>query len=117
MSYFNSKSKQKKKLSLDNIEDKLEIEKELYQEFLRTKKKIQFVDYKHFENIFTNETYYKSLKALTNLEKQTLYLFTYENKTLNEICKILKKSKTEVIKIKTSAILHFKENIEKYKKE
>lgn len=120
MSYFDSKTKQKKRLSLDNYKDNLEIEKELYQQFLRkqdsfTEDKI-LVDMNHLENIFTNEIYYKAMKDVPTLEKQALYLYVYDYRTLNDICKILKKSKNEIVTARSSAIQHFKENIKKYKK-
>lgn len=113
MKYFNPKFK--KKLSFDNANDKLEIEKELYQQSMREKNIEKCVDRNHLENIFTNEIYYKAMKDIPKIEKQILYFCIYDSKPLNEICKILKISKTEIIKLKSLAIKHFKENVEKYK--
>lgn len=117
MRYSNFDLPRKKILSINDTKDYLEIEKELYQQFLRDSKiNTKNISLNNFENIFTNEIYYKSMKSLPILEKQILYLYFYDGKNLSEICKILKKSKTEIVKLKALAICHFKENVTKYKK-
>lgn len=113
MNYFNPKIK--KKLSFDNANDNLEIEKELYQQSMREKTAEKFVDKNHLENIFTNEIYYKAMKDIPKIEKQILYFCIYDSKPLDEVCKILKMSKIEIIKLKSLAMKHFKENVEKCK--
>lgn len=116
MNYFDS-TKQKKNLSLNDYKDKLEIEQEIYQRFLREQSNIRkdetYIDMVHLENIFTNEIYYQAMKNIPVSEKQVLYLYFYERKTLNEICQILKKSKKEIVNMKRLAIQHFKENLKK----
>lgn len=117
MSYFDLRNKQKKKLSFNNLKDNKEIERELYQKFLRTKEeKEKYVDSEHLENVFTNEIYYRAMKEIPKIEKQILYLSVYEYKTLNEICKTLKKTKREVKDLRENAVKHFRENIQKYEK-
>ena len=94
MNYFDLRNKRKKKLSFNNLKDNKEIEKELYQKYLRANKtKEKYVDSEHLENIFTNEIYYRAMKEIPKIEKQILYMSVYEYRTLNEICKILKKTK------------------------
>lgn len=117
MSYFDLRNKQKKKLSFNNLKDNKEIERELYQKFLRTKEETEkYVDSEHLENVFTNEIYYRAMKEIPKIEKQILYLSVYEYKTLNEICKTLKKTKREVKDLRENAVKHFRENIQKYEK-
>lgn len=117
MSYFDLRNKQKKKLSFNNLKDNKEIERELYQKFLRTKEETEkYVDSEHLENVFTNEIYYRAMKEIPKIEKQILYLSVYEYKTLNEICKTLKKTKREVKDLREKAVKHFRENIQKYEK-
>lgn len=118
MHYSNFDLQQKKILSINSTKDCPKIEKELYQQFLRKQEiKTKNISAKNFENIFTTEIYYKAMKNLPALEKQILYLYFYDNKTLNEICKILKKPKSEIIKLKSFAISQFKQNATSYKKQ
>ena len=106
-----------KKLSLDNLKDKRYVEKYAYQDYLRKQnKKLKDVDYKHLEKIFTNEVYYKAMKKLSPKEKQVIYLLVFDSNDLEKVCSEMKKSKKDVIRIKTNAIKHFKRNINKYKK-
>lgn len=115
MKYFRKKAT-KDIISLNDIKKFKIIDSQVYQDYLRnplidTKEKITF---KNFENIFTNEIYYRSMKDLTRLEKAVLFLSVYENRSLGEVCRTLKKSRTEIIDIKKSALEHFKKNVEKY---
>lgn len=70
------------------------------------------VNINHLENIFTNETYYLAMKIVPLIERKVLYLSYMENLRLNDICKRLKLSKNEVIKLRTKGINHFKHNLE-----
>ena len=70
------------------------------------------VNINHLENIFTNETYYLAMKMVPLIERKVLYLSYIENLRLNDICKRLKLSKNEVIKLRTKGINHFKHNLE-----
>ena len=70
------------------------------------------VNINHLENIFTNETYYLAMKIVPLIEIKVLYLSYIENLRLNDICKRLKLSKNEVIKLRTKGINHFKHNLE-----
>lgn len=70
------------------------------------------VNINHLENIFTNETYYLAMKIVPLIERKVLYLSYIENLKLNDICKRLKLSKNEVIKLRTKGINHFKHNLE-----
>lgn len=70
------------------------------------------VNINHLENIFTNETYYLAMKIVPLIERKVLYLSYIENLRLNDICKRLKLSKNEVIKLRTKGINHLKHNLE-----
>ena len=70
------------------------------------------VNINHLENIFTNETYYLAMKIVPLIERKVLYLSYIENLRLNDICKRLKLSKNEIIKLRTKGINHFKHNLE-----
>ena len=70
------------------------------------------VNINHLENIFSNETYYLAMKMVPLIERKVLYLSYIENLRLNDICKRLKLSKNEVIKLRTKGINHFKHNLE-----
>ena len=69
------------------------------------------VSINHLENIFTNETYYLAMKMVPLLERKVLYLSFVENIKLNDICRRLKLSKNEVIKLRNKGINHFKNNL------
>lgn len=70
------------------------------------------VNINHLENIFTNETYYLAMKIVPLIERKVLYLSYIENFRLNDICRKLKLSKNDVIKLRTKGINHFKHNLE-----
>lgn len=108
-------------ISLNTKDVEKMLDRKTYEEFLR-KQKLDintktFIDSKHFENIFTNKIYYNAMKRLPSFEKKILYLYYYEYKSLNEVCKILKCSKDIIIKIKHQAIQHFINNVKKYQKQ
>lgn len=106
-----------KNYSFDNPRDKKEIDKFAYQEYLRNQNvNIENVDYKHLEDVFTNEIHYKAMKELPIIEKQAIYVAVFEADDLENACSIMKMSKTEVIEIKTQAINRFKENVKKQMK-
>ena len=69
------------------------------------------VNINHLENLFTNETYYSAMKIVPLLERKVLYLSYIENYKLNEICRILKLQKNEVIKLRAKGIMHFRSNL------
>ena len=69
------------------------------------------VNINHLENIFTNETYYAAMKIVPLLERKVLYLSYIENLRLNDICKRLKLQKNQVIRLRSQAIHHFKNNL------
>lgn len=73
---------------------------------------ISDVNINHLENIFTNETYYLAMKIVPLIEKKVLYLSYIENLRLNDICKRLKLSKNEVIRLRNKGINHFKHNLQ-----
>ena len=100
--------------SFDNPRDQKKIEKKTYQEYLRNKQKnIENVDYKHLENVFTNEVHYRAMKELPLIEKRALYIAVFDASDLEKACAEMKMTKKEVIKIKTKAINRFKDNVEK----
>ncbi len=70
------------------------------------------VDINHLENIFTDETYYLAMKIVPLIERKVLYLSFVENIRLNDICRRLKLSKNEVIKLRNKGINHFKHNLD-----
>lgn len=106
-----------KKYSFDNSKDLKIIEKYTYQDYLRNQnKKIEKVDYKKLEEIFTNEIYYKAMKELPLKEKHAIYLVVLNGNDLEKACSEMKLSKTEIIEIKTNGINRFKENVSKYQK-
>ena len=69
------------------------------------------VSINHLENLFTNEIYYLAMKMVPLLERKVLYLSYVENIKLNDICRRLKLSKNEVIKLRNKGINHFKHNL------
>ena len=70
------------------------------------------VDINHLENIFTDETYYLAMKIVPLIERKVRYLSFVENIRLNDICRRLKLSKNEVIKLRNKGINHFKHNLD-----
>lgn len=112
-----SKFTKAKKYSFDSPKDLKEIEKYTYQDYLRNQnKKMEKVDYKRLEEIFTNEIYYKAMKKLPLREKHAIYLVIFDSNDLEKVCSEMKLSKTEIIEIKTKGINRFKENVSKYQK-
>lgn len=81
-----------------------------YQNFIQNIENVD-VNINHLENIFTNETYYLAMKIVPLIERKVLYLSYVENARLNDICKRLKLSKNEVIRLRNKAIIHFKNNL------
>lgn len=81
--------------------------------FQNSMQKLEDVDVNlnHLENIFTDKTYYMAMKLVPLLERKVLYLSYIENLRLNDICRRLKLSKSEVISIRNKGILHFKNNL------
>lgn len=118
MEYFEYETEQMKneEISLNDFKNKDIIEQENYQQYLRNEhnKDLQRknIDIKHLENIFTNEIYYQSMKNLSLLEKNILYLSIIKSNKLEDICKKLKLSKKEIIKLKENAINHFISNVQ-----
>ena len=55
--------------------------------------------------------YYLAMKMVPLLERKVLYLSFVENIKLNDICRRLKLSKNEVIKLRNKGINHFKHNL------
>ena len=116
MRYFRKKFTNDE-ISRRNKLKQLKLESQFYQDFLRknlTDTEEKNIDLDTFENIFTNEIYYQAMKNLLPIEKEVLYLAYYENWTLKEVCKILGKSRKEVIILKSQAINHFKDNCKMY---
>lgn len=116
MRYFRKKFTNDE-ISRRNRLRQLKLESQFYQDFLRknlTDTKEKIVDLDTFENVFKNEIYYQAMKNLLPNEKEVLYLAYYEHWTLGEVCKILGKSKKEVISLKKQAINHFKDNCKMY---
>lgn len=70
------------------------------------------VNINHLENIFTDEIYYLAMKMVPLVERKVLYLSYIENCRLDDICRKLKLSKTEVITLRNKGINHFKHNLE-----
>lgn len=81
--------------------------------FQNSMQKLEDVDVNlnHLENIFTDKTYYMAMKLVPLLERKVLYLSYIENLRLNDICRRLKLSKSEVISIRNKDIRHFKNNL------
>lgn len=81
--------------------------------FQNSMQKLEDVDVNlnHLENIFTDKTYYMAMKLVPLLERKVLYLSYIENLRLNDICRRLKLSKSEVISIRNKGIRHFKNNL------
>ncbi len=70
------------------------------------------VDINHLENIFEDETYYLAMKQVPLLEKQVLYLSYVKNIKLNDICRILKLQKKQVISLRAKGLNHFRNNLD-----
>lgn len=108
-------------ISLDDKENKLELDCKAYQVYLintseELKKQSKEVSLNHLENIFTNEMYYVAMKKVPKLERKVLYLSLYEERTLKSIQNYLRLSKKNVIRLKENGIKHFKENVAQYQK-
>jgi len=119
MKFFKPNSTKDKNLSLDNPQNKKELDIIAYLNYQRNEQantKERNIDINHLENIFTNKIYFKAMKKVPLLEKRVLYLAIYETSDLEKICKILKLSKKEVIELKNKGIKHFKENVKFYSK-
>ena len=100
-----------KDVSLPNEEIIQMIENNLYEKEMLNADNSD-VNINHLENIFTNETYYLAMKIVPLLERKVLYLSFVENARLNDICKILKLQKKQVISLKQKGIIHFKNNLQ-----
>ena len=125
MKYFEYETGQKKNINFDEISlndyntQKL-LNNQSYQNYLReisnnTNEKVKYV--KRLEEIFKNEIYYSALKKLPLQEKRIFYLSLFKRLQLDEICKIEKLSKKEVIRIKEISIEHFIKNVQILKKQ
>ena len=69
------------------------------------------VTYSNIENLFTSEKHYRAMKNLSGKEKQVLFLTIIEEKTAEEIAKILNTTKENIWKIKSRAIKNFLNNL------
>lgn len=107
----NNSKKHTKDILLPNEEIKNIIQENFYQAQMEKANDID-VDINHLENIFTNETYYLAMKIVPLIERKVLYLSYIENFRLNDICRKLKLSKNDVIKLRAKGINHFKHNLE-----
>ncbi len=99
-----------KDIQLPNEKIKEILSKDYYNKEMR---KIDNADVtiNHLENIFTDETYYLAMKMVPLIERKVLYLAYVGNARLNDICRRLKISKKEVIKLRNQGINHFKNNL------
>ena len=99
-----------KDIQLPNEKIKEILSKDYYNKEMR---KIDNADVtiNHLENIFTDETYYLAMKMVPFIERKVLYLAYVGNARLNDICRRLKISKKEVIKLRNQGINHFKNNL------
>ncbi len=125
MKYFEYETGQKKNINFDEISlndyntQKL-LNNQSYQNYLRefsnnTNEKLKYK--KRLEEIFKNEIYYSALKKLPLQEKRIFYLSLFKRLQLDEICKIEKLSKKEVIRIKEISIEHFIKNVQLLEKQ
>ena len=98
----------------ENEQDELRLDKYSYEVYQRNEnKRIENVSYKHLEEVFTNEIHYEAMKKLPLIEKQALFVAVFECSDLEKACSDMKKTKPEVVEIKTRAINHFKDNVKK----
>lgn len=105
-------------ISLDDKSNRELVEKQVYQDYLRTNENVckqNSFDNKHLEKAFTNKTYRKAMKNISQDEKDVLYFYVVECKSLKDVCEELNKSKCEVLRLKKLAVKHFKNNLAKYK--
>lgn len=109
----------KKFLSLNDYRNQKYFDDIVYRQYLidlNLEDSRRVIDINHLENIFNNQIYYLAMKKVPLLEKKVLYLNICENEDLDIICEILKLSRKQVIKLRTSGIRHFRENLKKYNK-
>lgn len=72
------------------------------------------IDYKHLENVFSKEIYYKAMKELPLSEKFAIYVCAFKGEYLDKLCNDYQISKNGFIEIKNNGINRFKKNIKKY---
>ena len=98
----------------ENEQDESRLDKYSYEKYqINEKKNFKNVGYKHLEEVLTNEIHYEAMKSLPLIEKQALFVTVFATSDLEKACSDMKKTKTEVIEIKTKAINHFKDNVKK----
>ena len=118
MNYFDEENTEDE-ISIDDKNNHELIEKQMYQDYLRkenlTSKKDTIAN-KRIEMFFKDKNFYLAIKKLPLLERRIFLLFVIKNQTLNDICSLLKISKTQALTLKRKSIRHFIKNLKKIQK-
>ncbi len=113
MNYFDNE------ISLDDENNHELIEKQMYQDYLRKENLISTKDTlvnKRIEMFLKDKNFYLVIKKLPLLERRVFLLFVIKNQTLNDICSLLKISKTQALMLKRKSIRHFIKNLKNIQK-
>lgn len=78
------------------------------------KENTEKIDYKHLEEVFSDETYYKAMKNLPLSEKFAIYVYVFRGEYLDRLCKDYNLSKQGFIELKNCGVKRFKKNVKKY---
>ncbi len=118
MNYFDEENTEDE-ISIDDKNNHELIEKQMYQDYLRkenlTSKKDTIAN-KRIEMFLKDKNFYLAIKKLPLLERRIFLLFVIKNQTLNDICSLLKISKTQALTLKRKSIRHFIKNLKKIQK-
>ena len=78
------------------------------------KENTEDIDYKHLEEVFSDETYYNAMKNLPLSEKFAIYVYVFRGEYLDRLCKDYNLSKQGFIELKNCGVKRFKKNVKKY---
>lgn len=78
------------------------------------KENTEDIDYKHLEEVFSDEIYYNAMKQLPLSEKFAIYVYVFRGEYLDRLCKDYNLSKQGFIELKNCGVKRFKKNVKKY---
>lgn len=118
MNYFDEKVTEDE-ISFDDENNQKQIEKQMYQNYLRKENLIDTkneIVNKQAEMFIKDKNLYLAMKQLPDLERKVFVLSVISNKKLDDICKMLKISKNQVLKLKKKSTKHFIRNLKSVSK-
>lgn len=104
INYHRKKQREEKEGSLDQYENVLESKASFYDGE-------KSINIKNLQDIFTNREYFVAIGQLTEKQKEVLYLSFVENKTGEQIAKIMNIQRNNVYNIRKQAIERAKKNL------